>query len=673
MPDQESPPDGSALSPPPGIPPAEEGVLPHGRDASSGVFDSESGACPPDADGEDRDAHGAGPPGQPFAALPPPPDDPELMALRQLVFKRELTLLEQLNARLADPNLHARDVSDVVAEALLLRARKDDKLARVLEPLVENIFKSALRKNRFSFADSLFPIMGPAIRRSIAETFRSMLESLNKSVEMSLSWQGLRWRVEGWRTGRPFSEIVLLHTLVYRVEQIFFIHGATGLVLAHVVDEGVVSQDADMVSAMFTAIQDFVRDSFTGAKEGSLEQLQFGEFTILVETSPLAYLACVVRGTPPMEFRRKLRSSLELLLVDSADALADYNGDSAPFASARRLLEDCLESHFVGEDKPLPLWIKALPVALLLCLIAGVGLWVHAGRQADRVAENARIAEERRVLVFRRAHEAIVDKLRKEPGILVISVACSDDQPWEITCLRDELARPVSTVIAEAGGQADDVTITEVPYEAFDPAIVTLRAQRLLRPPQSVRIEHTGNGGFTVSGAAPLQWILRAKQMARNVPGVREVIFDGLTDPRLDDLLTLARDVETSVVEFPLGKDMPMPADLPKLEKTVDTLIMLETLAGEMGISVSLTAYGYADASGNDKRNYELSQARGRSLAAMLYSRGSQLRIDVYGMGTEYARRFREKLSGELPARRLELRVHLDSRNPDLFELLQKE
>lgn len=660
------------MSPSPGALPAEEGVLPNGQDASFDVPGSESwgrlhGAQEDQANGE-TDA-----PGRTFAALPPPPNDPDLVALRQIVFKRELALLEQLNARLADPNLHARDVSDVVAEALLLRARKDDKLARVLEPLVESIFKHALRKNRFSFADSLFPIMGPAIRRAIAETFRSMLEGLNKSVEMSLSWQGLRWRVEGWRTGKPFSEIVLLHTLVYRVEQIFFIHSGTGLVLAHVVDEGVVSQDADMVSAMFTAIQDFVRDSFTGDKEGALEQLQFGESTVLVETSPLAYLACVVRGAPPIEFRQKLRSTLELLLVDNVDALADYNGDNAPFASARRLLDDCLESRFVGEDKPLPLWIKALPVALLLCLIGGVGLWVYAERQADRKAEDARISEERRALAFKREHEAIVDKLRKEPGILVINVVSSDDQPWEITCLRDELARPVSAIIAEAGGRAGDVTVIEVPQESFDPAIVNLRARRFLRPPEGVSIVYTDNGILAISGSAPLQWILHVRQTARTVPGVRDIMLDGLTDPRLESLFALAHEVEASVVEFPLGKDMPVPADLPKLEKTVDTLIMLETLANEMGISVRLVAYGYADASGNDKRNYELSQARGRTLTAMLYARGSQLRIDVYGMGMEYARRFREKLSGDLPARRLELRVHLDSRNPDVFELLQKD
>ena len=44
--------------------------------------------------------------------------------------------------------------------------------------------------------------------------------------------QGLKWRVESIRTGRPFAEIVLMHSLLYRVEQVFLIHRETGLVLS---------------------------------------------------------------------------------------------------------------------------------------------------------------------------------------------------------------------------------------------------------------------------------------------------------------------------------------------------------------------------------------------------------------------------------------------------------
>ena len=76
--------------------------------------------------------------------------------------------------------------------------------------------------------------MGPAIRRAIAEALRAMVDSFNQVLQHSLSARALRWRVEAWRTGRPFAEVVLSHSLVYRVEQVFLVHRDTGLLLQHV-------------------------------------------------------------------------------------------------------------------------------------------------------------------------------------------------------------------------------------------------------------------------------------------------------------------------------------------------------------------------------------------------------------------------------------------------------
>ena len=102
-----------------------------------------------------------------------------------------------------------------------------------------------------------------------------------------------------------------------------------------------------------------------------------------------------------------------------------------------------------------------------------------------------------------------------------------------------------------------------------------------------------------------------------------------------------------------------MDADLPRLRRVVDTLAELEKLAGDMGISVQLTVYGHADTLGNDKRNFEISQARARTLAAMLYAKGSSMPISLYGMGAEYADKSATSPKGDQASRKVELRVHL--------------
>ena len=58
-----------------------------------------------------------------------------------------------------------------------------------------------------------------------------------------------------------FAEVVLKHTLVYRVEHVFLIHRHTGLLIAHAASQDATSQDPQLVSSMLSAIQDFVRDS----------------------------------------------------------------------------------------------------------------------------------------------------------------------------------------------------------------------------------------------------------------------------------------------------------------------------------------------------------------------------------------------------------------------------
>ncbi len=588
----------------------------------------------------------------------------DLETLRGLLFSKEIELLESLRRRLDDPAVHAREVGDVIADAILLRAGKDERLSKALEPAVESILKSSLLKNPLDFAGALFPLMGPAIRRSIAETFRSMLESLSKSVEMSFSWKGLRWRLEAMRSGKSFSEVILLHTLVYRVEQAFFIHAETGLVLAHAVGDGVNTQDADMVSAMLTAIQDFVRDCFSGG-ESDLDTLHFGPLTVYVEKGPSAYLACVVRGAPPADFRASMQSSLEIMLLECADALAGFDGDTSPFPAVQRRLEDCLISRFVDEGKPLPLWVKILPVLFLICLAGGYGWWRHTAEQRREARAVAPLITETDFSLFRADMLRGVELLRREPGLVVIGAAEDRRKPWHLLLLRDELARDPREVLAENNFDPEDFFVREVPYISYEPQLVLRRVGARLHPPAGVRMD-LEDGVLHLTGSAPLEWILKARREAIALPGVHGVNSRDLIDPRQAEMRRLVDEVEGARVRFPLGGDQPIPEDRPVLDAAVDKLVGLEKMAAGMGVNVSVTIYGHADTSGTARRNYEISRSRAVTLAALLYAKGSGMPVSLYGMGADYANRKQDDAKKAEGDRRVELKVHL-TRSAEAF------
>ena len=166
----------------------------------------------------------------------------DIEELRKLLLSPIQAQLDGLQKRLDRPDLYARDVSQVLPEAISLRSNQDKKIQMALAPITENAIKSSIRRDRKVLVDALFPVMGPAIRRAIAAAIQGMVQSFNQILEHSLSLNGLKWRIEALRTQRPFAEVVLLHTLIYQVEQVFLIHRETGLVLQHVVTKAVMIQ-----------------------------------------------------------------------------------------------------------------------------------------------------------------------------------------------------------------------------------------------------------------------------------------------------------------------------------------------------------------------------------------------------------------------------------------------
>ena len=277
--------------------------------------------------------------------------------MRGLLVDKEIEQLRELTSRLDDATKLARDVSRSLPEAIALRQGKDKQLVSALLPTVEEILHSSVKRDPQTLSRALFPVMGPAIRKSIAEAIRSMIQSFNHALEHSFSLRGLKWRLLALRTGKSFAEIVLLHSLEYRVEQVFLIHGDTGLLLQHAVAQDVAYQDADMVSGMFTAIQDFVRDSFDPNAEESLDVLRIGELTIVVERGASAYLAAVVRGEPPEELHYLFSDALEAIVLQKGRELVEFAGDAEPFEAIRPQLEDCLVTRYPrGKEKGLSLF-----------------------------------------------------------------------------------------------------------------------------------------------------------------------------------------------------------------------------------------------------------------------------------------------------------------------------
>lgn len=527
--------------------------------------------------------------------------------LRSLIVGPEQHHLRTIQARLDDPATQARDVSRVLPVAMLLR-KDDPQMTRALAPTVEEAITASVRRNPRPLADALFPIFGPAIRKAIAASLSSMLESLNQTLEHSLSWRSVQWRLTALRTGRPFAEVVLLNTLVFRVEQVFLIDRESGLLLQHVKASAVPGKDAEMVSGMLTAIRDFARDSFRVAEDDALENLRVGDLSVVVEQGPHAIIAAVVRGTAPPELRGSLQEAVEHVHAQLGDALATFSGDTAPFEAVRPTLEACLESRYRTTPK------KVSPVLwfVLAAVIAGLSLWAYIAFTSQS------------------RWNAYLDALRAEPGLVVISTDRADGR-YVVRGLRDPLARDPASLVSASGLASEDVAGEWEAYQALEAPMALTRARQLLRAPEGVSLALT-DGVLSASGTAPAEWIRESQRLSPFVPGVARFDASTLIDAQIQQI---ARELSATPLLFVRGGTGFESGGDEVLAAHLERIRSLDTLAQLAGRPYVIEVIGHADGDGSAAINDSLSVSRANLVRSAIDGlRPSNIRAAATGVGS---------------------------------------
>lgn len=535
----------------------------------------------------------------------------DLSELRSLLLGFERSELEKLRQLLNNPNIQVQDISRMLPEAVILRTIQDKQLAEAMVPTVEEAIQFSVKKDLTILANAIFPVIGPAIRKAIATALETMIESLNQTVEHSLSPQSFKWRLEALQTGKSFVEVVLLRTLLYRVEQVFLIHKQTGILLQHVVAPAVAAQDADLVSAMLTAIQDFVRDSFSVQTNDGLKTLQFGDLTIWIEQSPQAILASVIRGHPPNELKLVFQDTIEKFHLKFVNNLNSFQGDVSQFDASRPDLEACLQTQYKPkkEKRYSSVW------SLLGVVAIALGIWSFFS-----IRERLQWA-------------AYLEKLHAQRGIVVTS-AQKQQGKYFISGLRDPLATDPVKLLSQVNLNPNEVTSHWEPYLSLDSEFVAKRAKQVLQPPATVSLKVDENRILHATGSAPRQWIVETRKLVRVIPGITKFQEDNLVVAELWRLESAKKQVEKQVLLFEEGTTQLIPNQEQKLQSLVREIKNIFDTASVLGKNVSIEIVGRTDKHGVEQTNMELSQARASAILSFLVSQGLKAtNFSILGVG----------------------------------------
>jgi OOP family OmpA-OmpF porin len=230
----------------------------------------------------------------------------EFEELRGLLLSQEREQLRDLHDRISDKESRAQDVAGVLPEAVKRTRERGDVLTRALRPAVEGSIRESIETRPQTFVDALHPIVGPAVRRSIAESLLRLLQS---------------------------------RTLVYRVEQVFLVHRDTSLLLLHVMADSAIAKDSDTVAEMLKSIQDFAQKSLKTGEDAARKEFRVGERQVWIAPGRHAYLAAVIQGDPPPDLRTTLEETIEVVHLLKGKALANFKGEPVIVEPFRMELE----------------------------------------------------------------------------------------------------------------------------------------------------------------------------------------------------------------------------------------------------------------------------------------------------------------------------------------------
>lgn len=511
-------------------------------------------------------------------------------------------------------------VCNVVSEALFERETKDGSVNKVLVPLVEKSLHRSIEANSEKIVGTLYPLVGTLVRKAVSSFLVEFVERTNALIENSFSPKSISWRFKAWQSGVKYSEYVASQIYQYQVQQLLVIHRETGTLLHSISSDPDKEKDADLISSMLVAINDFVADAFgvtATETDNELGEIKTEDFTLLIKIGPQALLVAAVTGSIPPEVRGKLQQALEDFHQFYQQPLVNYEGDNAPFDGCETILADCLVSERKeGEGKKSKRLIGAAVLLIIFVALA--------------------------ILSFMRLSLSILKsdlhELTPPPGIIVTDTYISNGIV-HTKVLRDPVSTSIEQWFSDNGIDAEKVTVIEEPFVSLKPSVVerkleTLVAEYPLNELESITIEKKENRTFLISGVVFNTTAIDLTQQISAIPGISTVAVDTTTlkvKPAYDvddavlqkaALNRLVDKVSSQNVLFATNQEALSEVQLAKLETLANDIKQLLTHADKTSTVVSIIVMGASDNSGSSARNRALSQKRAENVVNSLISLG---------------------------------------------------
>lgn len=559
----------------------------------------------------------------------------QLETIRAIINKQALDKLEDQRKQ------EARSfVSEVLSEAINDRQQQDQSVSRILEPVVQSSVENAVKNQRQQMSDYLYPLVGDLVRKFSVAFLRDFIEKTNELIENSFTPKSLLWRIRAWRSGVSFSTYLASQTYAFQVHQVLLIHRETGILLNSQSASAFDQEDSDLVSAMLTAINDFVGDSFANKsqllsnKGGTSQETQLAisdsvglheiktdEFTLYIKQGPQALLVAAVTGNISPFAKTKLQETLEQIHALYLPQLQNFDGETEAFKSCDSSLRECLMKEQRNEktNKKRKPWMALMLVgAVLLAIMYYLFLLWQTHSVKNKLRE-----------------------LPSEQGIVINSASVVGVKEIELHVLRDPNAVSLEQWLAShPDSDLRDyqawMEISQTSFLSLSPTVINKQVQDTVIDTQSNLSENEtlsfDPAQHVIEGKLSSAKLATLKQQLQSIPGIGaqqltynlDLVNAPLNDKQVNKQLLseLLGQIAQIQLEFDVGSAELSDAHQQALMQIYELYTQVQTLAEQQGNSTKLLVLGSSDNIGNPALNRKLSVQRAKSATDRLIQLG---------------------------------------------------
>jgi flagellar motor protein MotB len=435
--------------------------------------------------------------------------------------------------------------------------------------------------------------------------------------------------------------------------------------MRHVFGKGVEQlRDSDAVSAMLTAIQDFIKDSFSVNEHDYLDTVEVGSYTVFLTRDTHAVLACVTQGIAPYSLRETFDNALQDVNKNYNDELKNFDGDSSTLEPVDQVLQSCLLSEKKDEFEKKDPSIKNL-VLLLVLIVAGLSYWRYDFWQFQKRAQSyiAHLQQTVGIVIANYDYdgkhliiEGLYDPLAENPQHSVEQFGLQSQdvsghwqvyqslEPFFLQQRLTSLLLPPNTVVLKVennklmlAGAADSDWINNLalfkPFQIGVKAIDTrgLKTYQqaifgIIQPPPTVTLSYQ-KGYLLLQGTASLSWIQTLPEKLTPLPFLESYDIKNLVTDEEIQFQQLVTKLEDSFIYFANGKATPKNVDTEYIRYMTKMMRELQKLSVQLNKPIELVITGHTDSSGSRKFNQTLAQKRADYMIEQLGLQGISVNL----------------------------------------------